>query len=121
MHDLIHKHFTRKDVAITIVTPENISELYTAKNKVILFHAAWSGPSYMHMGAILDRLNTLDLKGLSLFFIDIDNTDIVAVEQLLGRQSHGMGEAVFIKSGSVVAEHDNNIQNFLKDLETQLG
>jgi len=121
MHELIHKHFTRKDVAITIVTPANISELYNAKNKIILFHAAWSGPSYMHIGAILNRLNLLDLKGISLFFINVDDIDIVVVEQLLGRQSHGNGEAVFIKSGSVVAGHTNNIQNFLKDLETQLG
>lgn len=69
-------------------------------NVLILFHAIWSGPSISNLSKILERVNQYR-PTLKIFVIDIDSVSLDYIKSILGHQSHGHGEAIYIENGQV--------------------
>lgn len=75
---------------------------------IVMITAEWSGPARMHIAGILGKLDGLNLGEVSLYFVDIDQTDPEIIKIILGRQSHGNGETAWLESGKVRARFAGN-------------
>jgi len=104
--------------------PENEEEVALCRSgqAIVFFEAEWSGSSRTRGIALAHKLNSLDLKNTAFFVIDIDQISGEIVKSVLGKRSHGNGEAVFLQSGKVMARHAGNesFEDFLVYLDNNM-
>lgn len=91
-------------------------------NSIILFHAIWSGYSVASIQKILPVLNNFNLSSTKVYFVNIDMINPANVKELLGQPSHGYGEAVLYKNGSIAAKRTNanELVSFLSFMEASI-
>jgi hypothetical protein len=100
--------YNTKHVEINRIETDDETVVLTSGSVIVMITAEWSGQARMHIAAILNKLDSLSLGDVKLYFLDIDQTDPEIIKNILGKQSHGNGETVWLESGEIRARFAGN-------------
>lgn len=93
--------YNTKHVEINQIETDDEIVVLASGSVIVMITAEWSGQARMHIAAILNKLDALILGDVKLYFLDIDQTDPEIIKSILGKQSHGNGETVWLESGKI--------------------
>jgi hypothetical protein len=92
------------ELTIIRVVREMVVQVASLDSAMIIFHAEWSGPSYIRIETILKTLKGIGTR-IKIYIVNIDKVSIDFVEAILGGLCQGYGESVYYMDSRIVAKY----------------